>query len=83
MVGKLEAAKAESQFLAAMDSVKDTVPQTLFVSGHNPLTLLHSAMSKGLRANNDKQCLEAARDVRLVLAELVERVDGALKDEAE
>jgi hypothetical protein len=79
MVGKLEAAKAENQFLKAIDSVKDALPQALFVNGHNPLTLLHSAMSKGLRANNDKQCLEAARDVRLVLADLVERIGSALK----
>jgi hypothetical protein len=83
MVGKLEAAKAENQFLKAMDSVKDALPQALFVNGHNPLTLLHSALSRGLHANTDKQCLEAARDVRLVLAELVERIGSALKDEAE
>ncbi len=81
MVGKLEAAKAENQFLKAMDSVKDALPRALFVNGHNPLTLLHSALNKGLHANNDKQCLEAARDVRLVLAELVEHVGSALKDE--
>jgi hypothetical protein len=82
MVGKLEAAKAADQFLKAMDSVKDALPQALFIRGHNPLTLLHSALSKGLRANNDKQCLEAARDVRIVLTELVDRVGGTLKDEA-
>jgi hypothetical protein len=79
MVGKLEAAKAENQFLKAMDSVKDALPQALFVNGHNPLTLLHSAMSKGLRANNDKQCLEAAHDMRLALTDLVDRIDSALK----
>jgi hypothetical protein len=62
-----------------MDSVKDALPQALFVNGHNPLTLLHSALSKGLRANNDKQCLEAAHDMRLVLTDLVERIDSALK----
>jgi hypothetical protein len=82
MVGKLEAAKAENEFLKAIDSVKDAVPQALFVNGHNPLALLHSAMSKGLRANNDKQSLEAAHDVRLALADLVERIDSALKAKA-
>jgi hypothetical protein len=83
MVGKLEAAKAENQFLKAIDSTKDALPQALFVNGHNPLTLLHSALSKGLHANTDKQCLEAAHDVRIALAELTDRIGIALKDEAE
>jgi hypothetical protein len=83
MTGKLEAAKTENDFLKAIDSVKDAIPQALFVNGYNPLTLLHSAMSKGLRANNDKQSLEAARDVRLVLADLVERIGSALKAKAD
>jgi hypothetical protein len=82
MVGKIEAAKAENQFLKAMDSAKDALPQALFIDGRNSLTLLHSALSKGLHANTDKQSLEAARDVRLVLTELVERVGSVLKDEA-
>jgi hypothetical protein len=53
------------------------------MDGHNPLTLLHSALSKGLHADDDQTCLEAAHIIRIVLAGLVERVGQALKSEAE
>jgi hypothetical protein len=45
--------------------------------------LLHSALSEGLHAQTDEQCLELAQAVRVVLAELAERIGQALKDEAE
>jgi hypothetical protein len=83
MVEPLEAAKREHQFLKAIDSVKDAIPQGLLINGHNPLTLLHSALSEGLHAQTDEQCLELAHHVRVVLTELVERLGQALKDEAE
>jgi hypothetical protein len=69
--------------LKAIESVKDSIPESLLVNGHNPLTLLHSALSEGLHAQTDEQCLELAQAVRVVLAELAERIGQALKDEAE
>jgi hypothetical protein len=57
--------------------------ESLLINGHNPLTLLHSALSKGLHAKTDEECLELAHDVRIVLTELAERLGQALKDEAE
>jgi hypothetical protein len=83
MVAPLELAKQEQQFSKAVNSVKDAIPQALLINGQNPLTLLHSALSEGLHAKSDEQCLELAHDVRLVLAELAERLGQALKDEAE
>jgi hypothetical protein len=83
MVEALEAAKQEHQFSKALESVKNAIPQALLIDGHNPLTLLHSALSEGLHAQTDEECLELAHDVRLVLAELAERLAQALKDEIE
>jgi hypothetical protein len=83
MAQALEAAKNENQFLRAVESVKNAIPQALLIEGHNPLTLLHSALSEGLHAETDEHCLELAHDVRIVLAELAERISQALKDEAE
>lgn len=80
---KLEAAKAESRFSQALSDVKDTVPQSLLINGHNPLLLLHSALSNGLHGHTDEHCLEIATSIRVVLAELAERLSQALKDEAE
>ena len=79
----LEAAKKETQFSRALASVKDALPQSLLINGHNPLSLLHSALSDGLHARSDPECLEVASSVRVVLAELSERLAQALKDEAE
>jgi len=82
MVRHLEAAKAETQFSKALSSVKDAIPQALLINGHNPLTLLHSALSDGLHDKSDDTCLEIASSVRIVLSELSERLAQALKDEA-
>ncbi|MDB5600297.1 MAG: hypothetical protein JWN71_2341 [Xanthobacteraceae bacterium] len=83
MLATLNAAKTENQFSRAMDSVKNAIPQALLINGANPLTLLHSALSVGLHAQSDEQCLELAHDVRVVLIELADRLGQALKDEDE
>jgi hypothetical protein len=64
-------------------SVKLAIPQILLINGANPLTLLHSALSAGVHDFSDERCLEMAQDVRVVLAELSERLSQAIKDEAE
>ena len=62
---------------------KDSMPESLLINGHNPMLLLHNALSKGIHALTDEQCLELASNVRIVLGELSERLSQALKDEAE
>ncbi|WP_029770540.1 hypothetical protein [Pseudogulbenkiania sp. MAI-1] len=79
----LEEAKTETQFSKALLSVKDAIPQALLINGHNPLSLLHSALSDGLHLRTDEECLEVASSIRIVLAELSERLAQSLKDEAE
>ena len=73
----------ETQFSRAIDDVKDAIPPVLRISGHNPLTLLHSALSQGLHARTDQECLEIAGSIRVVLTELAERIGQVLKDQAE
>lgn len=80
---KFEAAKAETQFSKAVDDVKDAIPESLRIQGHNPLRLLHSALSQGLHAQSDAECLELATSIRVVLTELAERISQVLKDDAE
>jgi len=75
-------AKAELQFTNAIEMIKTAIPEAVLIDGHNPLTLLHSALSEGLHAKTDEQCLELATSIRVVLTELAERISTALKDEA-
>jgi hypothetical protein len=82
-LNKLAAAKQETRFGPAVELVKDAIPQTLLIDGHNPLTLLHSALSQGLHAQSDQECLELATTIRVVLTDLAERLSQALKDHAE
>jgi hypothetical protein len=83
LLTELEAAKAETQFSKAVESIKHGIPQSLLINGQNPLLLLHSALSEGVHANDDAQCLELATSIRIVLIEFAERLGQALKDEAE
>ncbi len=76
-------AEKETQFSAAIDKINDAIPESLLVTGHNPLTLLYSALSEGLHEKTDEECLELATSIRVVLTELAERISTALKDEAE
>ncbi|MGA2886455.1 MAG: hypothetical protein ABSE51_00265 [Terracidiphilus sp.] len=83
IIQELTAAKNESQFSKAIESVKHGIPEALFISGQNPLTLLHSALSEGLHGKSDEECLENATNIRIVMAEFAERMGQVLKDEAE
>jgi hypothetical protein len=82
-IGLLENARAEKQFNKAVDMVKDVVPQSLRIKDHNPLTLLHSALSRNLHGGSDEECLRDAHAIRVILFGLAERLDQALKDEKE
>ena len=79
----LRGAVKETQFARALEKAKDALPESLLIDGHNPLLLLHNALSEGVHKLTDEQCLEIAGSVRVVLGELSERLSQALKDEAE
>ena len=83
VLSEFEKAKNENQFSKAVESIKDIIPTSLFIDNHNPLMLLHSALSEGLHAQSDEECLKLATSVRVVLTDLSERISLALKEEAE
>ncbi|HDT0414659.1 TPA: hypothetical protein QIB05_000265 [Klebsiella michiganensis] len=83
VISDLEKAKNETQFTKAVELIKHALPQSLNINGCNPLTLLHSALSEGVHAHNDQECLELASSVRVVLFEFADRLSQALKEEAE
>lgn len=80
---KFRRAQGETQFSRAIDNIRDVIPQSLLIERQNPLTLLHSALSEGLHARSDEECLELATSIRVLLTELAERIGQALKDQAE
>ena len=63
----LERAKSETRFTKAVETIKHALPQSLLINGFNPLTLLHTALSKGVHEHNDEECLELATSARTVL----------------
>jgi hypothetical protein len=83
MLQDLNAAKKETQFTKAVEAVKHGIPSGLLIDGHNPLMLLHKALSEGLHAKTDEECLALATSIRSVLADLADRLGHALKGRAE
>lgn len=74
----------QTQFSAAVRTLKDAIPDKLLIlNGENPLTLLHSPLSVQLHALTDKQCLQQAADIRIVLTALLENIADVLKDQEE
>lgn len=83
LIDELKAAIIETQFSNAVDHIKHNLPDILLIEGRNPLTLLHSALSQGLHARSDEECLSLATSIRMVLYELAERISQALKENYE
>ena len=82
-IDKLHAAIKETQFKTALGMTKDVIPQKLFINDQNPILALHHALSVGVHRFSDEQCLALARDVRILLSDLSERMAFILKDDAE
>jgi hypothetical protein len=83
IVEELGRAKKEKQFSKAVEKMKHGIPESLLIKGHNPLLLLHNALSEGLHSNTDKECLKYATDIRLVLTEFSEKLSTELTDNKE
>ncbi|UCE66874.1 MAG: hypothetical protein JSU85_02355 [Candidatus Zixiibacteriota bacterium] len=79
----LVSARDETQFSKAVKSIKEAIPPMLLINGQNPLTLLHGALSIGVHDLPDEKCLAFATSIRVVLIELSEKLEQALKDEKE
>lgn len=82
-IDKLNAAIKEAQFKTALGMTKDVIPEKLFINDQNPILALHHALSVGVHRFSDEQCQALARDVRILLADLSERMAFILKDDAE
>jgi hypothetical protein len=78
----LKAARQETQFDKAVKMVKDALPEALLLrGGHNPLTLLHGALSEHLHDRTDQACVDLATDVREVLTHLAVRMGEMLEEQ--
>jgi hypothetical protein len=78
----LDRAAGKREFKAAVEEIKDAIPDSLKINGMNPLTLLHNALSGGLHSDDDVECLEIAQDIRTVLTAMANRTSELLKSES-
>lgn len=63
----LEAIKDGRQTQDKCDLVKDLLPASMRPEGMNPLGILHHALSEGLHALEDQECLALAEEMRAAL----------------
>lgn len=80
MTQNIEKAISEVQFSKAVNIIKDALPESLLIDGHNPFKLLHKALSSGIHNQTDEKCLELAHNIRIVLTDLAERIKIALSE---
>ena len=72
----------EIRFSAAVDKLKDAIPDKLLIlNGDNPLTVLYAPLSTQLHELTDEECLQQAADIRTVLTALLENIADVLKDQ--
>lgn len=77
-------ATRQQQFSTALGMLKDAIPPKLLIlDGQNPLALLYGPLSAQLHDLTDDECLQQAADIRVILNELFDNINRALKDDAE
>jgi len=78
----LKRAQSETQFSKAIDMLRNaaSIPAVLLIDGHNPLAMLHDALSDGIHRLDDAECLQRAKDAEVILCELVDRMNIALTE---
>jgi hypothetical protein len=81
-IEQLKKAQIETRFSAAIDMLRDAsaIPPILLIDGHNPLALLHDALSEGIHQLDDVECLQRAKDAEVILCEVADRIRIALTD---
>ena len=82
-IAQLQQDRDKWSFEASAEALKDIMPRELFMDGQNPLMLLHRALSANLHERSDKECLELAETIRLVLIEFADRCAEILRDRNE
>jgi hypothetical protein len=82
-VAALNRAAQETQFRKATENITAAIPSALLIQGHDPLTLLYTAVRRGFHAGTDEEYLTLAKDIRIVLTELAGHTSAILKDEAD
>lgn len=73
----LEKTKETTVTSEKIDLVKDLLPSILRPDGMNPLAALHSALSQGLHAESDEECLELSENCREILIFLVNQISAS------
>lgn len=73
----------ETQFSKAVSRIKNVIPESLRIDSHNPLNLIHGALSDGIHARSNEECLEYAVAIRALLFDLSEKMAIALKKDNE
>lgn len=82
-INSLERDRKNFQFTQSFDAIKSYIPDSLKVNGQNPLLLLHAALSRGVHDLSDEECLERAREARVVLTAFSQKLSEALREDAE
>ncbi len=65
IIQEFEAAKEETQFTKAIDSIKGSFPQSLLIEGQNPLKLLYNALSQGIHDPPTRSVLRSHKESAL------------------
>lgn len=81
LLEELARAKEERQFTKAVEPLKQALPKFLNIEGHNPLTLLYDAVSNGMHAESDAECMTSAQTIRTLLEHLLLKADEAMQSD--
>ncbi len=70
-------------FGTCAERLTNMLPRSLRIDGHNPLKLLHKALSKNIHEGDDAECHKHAIAIRTILVEMAERIAEAVRERRE
>lgn len=83
LIDAIKEAKKEHTAANRLELVKEHAPASFEVAGQNVFKILYSALSVGLHAKSDEDCLTLATHIRVCLNYLIKKVSKLQKEEDE
>jgi hypothetical protein len=82
-IQSLEEARKETGFSSSVKKIKKVIQDGFKLNGENPLSMLNTALSRGLHARTDEECLEVAKDIRIIFQHLATKLNELSTDDNE
>lgn len=81
VIENLKKARDTKNFTESLELAKGVFPKVLYLGDHNPFKILHEHLSDGIHNLSDEEFLEIAKEIRVLLEALAEKMQQIMRQE--